>query len=75
MLLKNSTKEVQMARNPIAKALRLPHLKAKVVKSKKLYSRKEKHTKLTKGRIDCALWRFWSGVFGVCAFLGFGFFV
>lgn len=49
-----------MKRNPIAKALRSPHLKQQVVKNKKAFSRKAKHKKQTEGRKDSALWRFWA---------------
>ncbi len=49
-----------MAKNPIAKALRSPHLKQQVVKNKKAYCRKDKHKHKTEGRKDSALWRFWA---------------
>ncbi len=32
-----------MAKNPIARALRSPHLKMQLLKNKKTYSRKQKH--------------------------------
>lgn len=48
-----------MAKNPIAKALRSPHLKQQVQKSKKAYCRKDKHKNQTEGRKQSALWRFW----------------
>lgn len=46
-----------MAKNPIAKALKSPHLAPKVVKSKKVYNRKIKHKEQIKGREYGALWR------------------
>ncbi|MBN8646815.1 MAG: hypothetical protein J0L55_02585 [Caulobacterales bacterium] len=46
-----------MAKNPIAKALKSPHLAAKVVKNKKIYNRKIKHKEQIKGREIGALWR------------------
>ncbi len=46
-----------MAKNPIAKALKSPHLAPKVVKNKKAYNRKIKHKEQIKGREDGALWR------------------
>ena len=49
-----------MAKNPIAKALKSPHLAPKVVKNKKAYNRKIKHKEQIKGREDGALWRIYS---------------
>lgn len=46
-----------MAKNPIAKALKSPHLAPKVVKNKKVYNRKIKHKEQIKGRENGALWR------------------